>query len=70
MDHAKHQRLSQLYRELAVLEGGDFTFNIRALMHADRDDQVRGIRNEADRVRKEIFEIEGPNTMARAAGDN
>ena len=70
MDHAKHQRLSQLYRELAVLEGGDFTFNIRQLMHADRDDQIRGIRNEAERVRKEIFEIEGPNTMARAAGDN
>ena len=70
MDQGKHARLSQLYRELAVLEGGDFTFNIRDLMHASREDQVRGIRNEAARVRREIVDIEGPNTLARAAGDN
>lgn len=70
MDQGKHARLSQLYRELVVLEGGDFTFNIRELMHAGREDQVRGIRNEAARVRREIIEIEGANTMARAAGDN
>jgi len=70
MDKGKHTRLSQLYRELAVLEGGDFTFNIRQLMHADRDDQLVGIRNEMARVRREIIELEGPNTLARAAGDN
>ncbi len=70
MDKGKRARLQQLYRELAVLEGNDFTFNIRELMHADREDQIRGIREEAARVRREIFEIEGPNTLARAAGDN
>jgi hypothetical protein len=69
MDEAKRQRLSQLYRELAVLEGGDFTFNIRELMHADREDQISGIRDEAARVRREIYQIEGPNTFARAAGE-
>jgi hypothetical protein len=54
---------------LAVLEGGDFTFNIRELMHADREDQISGIRDEAARVRREIYQIEGPNTFARAAGE-
>lgn len=70
MDQGKRARLQQLYRELSVLEGGDFTFNIRELMHADRAVQEKGIREEAARVRREIFEIEGPNTLARAAGDN
>lgn len=70
MDQAKRQRLSQLYRELSVLEGGDFTFAIRDLMHADREAQVRGIRDEIARVRSEIFKLEGPSTLARAAGDN
>jgi hypothetical protein len=69
MDQAKRQRLSQLYRELAVLEGGDFTFNIRDLMHADREAQIRGIRDEAARVRREIYQIEGPNTLSKAAGE-
>lgn len=69
MDQARRQRLSQLYRELAVLEGGDFTFHIRDLMHASREDQIRGIRDEAARVRREIIQIEGPNTLARAAGE-
>lgn len=70
MDKGKHVRLSQLYRELAVLEGGDFTFHIRELMHADRETQRTGIANEAARVRSEIYQLEGPNTFARAAGDN
>jgi hypothetical protein len=39
-------------------------------MHADRDDQLVGIRTEMARVRREIIELEGPNTLARAAGDN
>jgi hypothetical protein len=69
MDKGKNTRLSQLYRELAVLEGGDFTFNIRELMHADREDQIRGIRDEASRVRREIYQIEGPNTLSQAAGE-
>lgn len=70
MDKGKHVRLSQLYRELAVLEGGDFTFHIRELMHASRDEQRAGIAKEAARVRAEIYQLEGPNTFARAAGDN
>lgn len=70
VDTGKRARLQQLYRELAVLEGGDFTFHIRELMHAPREDQERGIRAEADRVRREIYEIEGPNTLSRAAGEN
>lgn len=70
MDKGKHVRLSQLYRELAVLEGGDFTFHIRELMHASREEQRAGIAKEAARVRAEIYQLEGPNTFARAAGDN
>lgn len=70
MERGKHDRLSQLYRDLATLEGGDFTFAIRKLMHADRQDQLDGIRDEIARVRKQIIELEGPNTLARAAGDN
>lgn len=70
MERSRHDRLSQLYRELAVLEGGDFTFHIRELMHADRETQRAGIAAEAAKVRREIFELEGPNTFARAAGDN
>lgn len=70
MDKGKHVRLSQLYRELAVLEGGDFTFHIRDLMHASREEQRAGIAKEAARVRAEIYQLEGPNTFSRAAGDN
>jgi hypothetical protein len=69
MDKGKHARLAQLYRELAVLEGGDFTFAVRHLMDADREEQTEGLRREQERVRREIFQIEGPNTFSRAAGE-
>lgn len=70
MERGKYDRLSQLYRELAVLEGGDFTFQIRHLLHASRQEQIDGIREEMARVHKQIIELEGPNTLSRAAGDN
>jgi hypothetical protein len=69
MDKGKSTRLSQLYRELAVLEGGDFTFAVRHLLDADREEQIEGLRREQERVRSEIFKIEGRNTFARAAGE-
>lgn len=70
MDKGRHQRLAQLYNDLAMLEGQGFTFNIRHLLHAPRKAQIAGIRDEADRVRAEIYKLEGPNPRLRAAGDN
>ena len=70
MDKGKHARLSQLYRDLAIIEGGDFTFAVRHLMDASREIQIDGLQREADRLRREIRLIEGVNVFAKAAGDN
>lgn len=68
MDKGKHARLSQLYRDLAVIEGGDFTFSIRHLMDAPREEQVDGQEKEAARLRRDIKLLEGINYFAKAAG--
>jgi hypothetical protein len=70
MDKGKHARLSQLYRDLGIIEGGDFTFAVRHLMDAPREVQIDGLEREADRLRKEIKLIEGVSYFAKAAGDN
>lgn len=63
-------RLSQLYNQLAILEGGDFTFNVSHLRTASREAQIRGVAAEEQRVREEIFKLEGPSPTRRAAGEN
>lgn len=70
MDQGTRARLSQLYNQLSVLEGGDFTFNVKHLMTAPREKQIAGIAAEEQRVREEIFRLEGPSPTRRAAGEN
>lgn len=70
MDKAAHARLSQLYRELATLEAGDLTFNVRHLATARRYEQIEGVKEERAKVRAEILKLEGTPVHQRAAGES